>query len=155
MKVLYAFTLLILGWTMSEFSVEKARRVKIFLDDSREFFDRGLQEFRESVKLNDPIGIRDAAEKLWNATINAADALILSHLEIVPASHWERRKLLDRLEVLKPEIERLGFGDRYGARERYLHEMTFYDGIIDVEMFEREVKKVKEYINDVDRTVKV
>ncbi|MBS7638290.1 hypothetical protein KEJ49_05330 [Candidatus Bathyarchaeota archaeon] len=105
--------------------------------------------------LNEAIRIRDAAEKLWNATINATNALILSHLGIVPASHWERRKLLDKLEDLNPEVEKLGLRDRYGARERYLHEMTFYEGIIDVEMLERELKKVKEYINDVDRIVKV
>ncbi len=29
--------------------------------------------------------------------------------------------------------------------------MTFYDGIIDVEMLEREARKVKEYINDARR----
>jgi len=29
--------------------------------------------------------------------------------------------------------------------------MTFYNGIIDVEMLEREVRKVKEYINDARR----
>jgi hypothetical protein len=46
---------------------------------------------------------------------------------------------------------KLGFRDRYVARERYLHEMAFYDGIIGVEMLEREVRKVKEYINDACR----
>jgi len=31
--------------------------------------------------------------------------------------------------------------------------MTFYDGIIDVEMLEREIRKVKEYISDVTKAV--
>jgi hypothetical protein len=136
---------------MSEATVDKAGRVKLFLNDAEEFLERGFKEFEEAVRLNDQVRIRDAAEKLWNATINATDALILSLLDIVPASHWERRKLLEKLEDTNPEIEKLGFRDRYGARERYLHEMTFYDGIIDVEMLEREVRKVKEYINDARR----
>jgi hypothetical protein len=133
---------------MPEATVDKAGRVKIFLDDAENFLERGFKEFKEAVRLNDQVRIRDAAEKLWNATINATNALILNHLDVVPASHWERRKLLERLEDERPEIEKLRFRDRYGARERYLHEMTFYDGIIDVEMIEREVEKVKEYISD-------
>lgn len=65
----------------------KAGRVEIFLEDAREFFERGLRELREAIKLNDPIRIRDAAEKLWNAIINATNALLLSHLDVIPASH--------------------------------------------------------------------
>lgn len=139
---------------MPEVTVDKAGRVKIFLDDAENFLERGFKEFKEAVRLNDQVRIRDAAEKLWNATINATNALILNHLDVVPASHWERRKLLERLEDERPEIEKLRFRDRYGARERYLHEMTFYDGIIDVEMIEREVEKVREYISDVRQVLR-
>jgi len=139
---------------MSEVGVDKAGRVKAFLDDAKDFLERGSKELKEAIKLNDTIRIRDAAEKLWNASISATNALILSYLDVVPASHWERRRLLERLEDLKLEIRRLGFRDRYGARERYLHEMTFYDGIIDVEMLEREVEKVREYVSDVAKVVK-
>jgi tryptophan 2,3-dioxygenase len=139
---------------MSEVGVDKAGRVKAFLDDAKDFLERGSKELKEAIKLNDTIRIRDAAEKLWNASISATNALILSYLDVVPASHWERRRLLERLEDLKPEIRRLGFRDRYGARERYLHEMTFYDGIIDVEMLEREVEKVREYVSDVAKAAK-
>lgn len=134
--------------------VDKAGRVRAFLDDAKDFLERGFKEFEEAFKLRDEIRIRDAAEKLWNATVSAANALILSHLDVVPASHWERRKLLEKLEDLKPDIERLGFRDRYGARERYLHEMTFYDGIIDVEMLKREIGKVERYIEDVEKNIK-
>ncbi len=52
-----------------------------------------------------------------------------------------------------PEIERLGFRDRYGARERYLHQMTFYDGIIDLDMLKKEVDKVRKYINDAKKLI--
>jgi hypothetical protein len=140
---------------MSEANVGKAGRIKLFLDDAKEFLERGFKEFEEAVKLNDNVRIRDAAEKLWNATINATNALILSYFDIVPASHWERRRLLEKLEDANPEVKKLGFRDRYGARDRYLHEMTFYDGIIDVEMLRKEVEKVKEYINDVCRLLQI
>ncbi|MEM2168107.1 MAG: PaREP1 family protein [Thermoproteota archaeon] len=133
--------------------VDKVGRIKVFLDDAKDFLERGSKELKEAIRLNDHVRIRDAAEKLWNATISAANALILSHLDVVPASHWERRRLLEKLEDAKPEIGKFGFRDRYGARERYLHEMTFYDGIIDVEMLEREIRKVKEYISDVTKAV--
>ena len=107
----------------------------------------------KGIKQGDQYAIRDAAEKLWNAVVSAANALILHFLGVVPASHWERRKLLERLEDLVQEAEKLGLRDRYGARERYLHEMTFYDGIIDVDMLRREVEKVRRYIEDVKRLI--
>jgi hypothetical protein len=87
----------------------------------------------------DDIKVRGGAEKLWNAIINATNALILSKLNMIPASHWERRRALERLEDVDPTVEVLGLRDRYGARERYLREMTFYEGVIDAEMFRREV----------------
>lgn len=134
--------------------ISKTERIRAFLKDARDFLDKGLKEFEEALKVNDNIMIRDAAEKLWNAVISAANALILSYLDSVPASHWERRKLLEKLEDLSPDIEKLGLRDKYGARERYLHEMTFYDGIIDIEMLRREIGKVKEYIEDVEKLLK-
>ena len=79
--------------------------------------------------------------------------MILYYLDIVPASNWERRKLLERLEDANPKVEELGLRDRYGARERYLHEMTFYEGIVDVEMLRREVAKVKKFIEDAESLV--
>jgi len=74
---------------------------------------------------------------------------VLSRTGIVPASHWERRRLLDLIEEREPEVEKLGLRDRYGARERYLHQMTFYDGIIDPELLRREVEKARRFVEDV------
>jgi len=107
---------------------------------------------RRGSSWGDAVRIRDAAEKLWNAVVSATNALILHMLDVVPASRWERRKLLDKLEE-RPVVERLGLRDRYGARERYLHQMTFYDGIIDLEMLKIEVEKVRRYISDVERLI--
>jgi len=125
----------------------------MFIEDSWSFFRRGAEEIKEGLEEEDALRIRDGAEKLWNAVVSAANALILSYTDIVPASHWERRKLLDKLEEEDPEVEKLGLRDRYGARERYLHEMTFYDGIIDPDMLRREMEKVKKFIEDVQRII--
>lgn len=135
---------------MSKEQLQKEIRVEMFLKDSKDFLDRGVKEIEEGIKINDQLKIRDAAEKLWNAVISATNALILHYLDVVPASHWERRKLLEKLEDVVPKVEELGFRDRYGARERYLHEMTFYDGIIDGEMLRKEIEKVKKYIADIE-----
>ena len=43
-------------------------------------------------------------------------------------------------------VEELGLRDEHGASERYLHEMAFCDGIVDVEVLKKEVEKVKKYI---------
>lgn len=128
-----------------------AERVRTFLEDAESFFERGRSELEEGIKRGDQYMIRDAAEKLWNAVVNTANALILHFLGVVPASHWELRKLLEKLEDVVEEAERLGFRDRYGGRVRYLHEMTFHDGIIDVEMLKREMEKVRKYIDDVKK----
>ena len=130
-------------------SAGKWERIRTYLADAEGFLEKGGKELEEGVKLNDHVRIRDAAEKLWNVTVNAANALILLYLDVVPASHWERRGLLEKLEELRPEVEKMGLRDRYGARERYLHEMTFYNGIIDPEMLKVEVKKVRRYLDDV------
>jgi len=126
-------------------------RVRTLIEDSWSFFERGVGELEEGLGEGDVLKVRDAVEKLWNAVVSAANALVLSRTGIVPASHWERRRLLDKIEEGEPEVERLGLGDRYGARERYLQEMTFHDGIIDRELLEREVEKVKRFIEDVQR----
>jgi len=133
--------------------MNKTDKVNIFLQNALDFFMRSSKELDEGLRLNDQLKIRDAAEKLWNAIINATNALILKELDVVPASHWERRKLLEKLEDLLPEVEKLDLRDRYGARERYLHEMTFYDGIIDPEMLRREVNRVKKYLDDVKKLI--
>ncbi len=102
-------------------AVGKVERVKMLLEDAEDFLVRGSNELEEGIRLNDQFRIYDAAEKLWNAVVSATNALILHYLDVVPASHWERRKLLEKLEDEVPEVEKLGLKDGYEAREGYLH----------------------------------
>jgi hypothetical protein len=53
---------------------------------------------------------------------------------------------LVRIAIFLEGVEELGLRDEHGASERYLHEMVFCDGIVDVEVLKKEVEKVKKYI---------
>jgi len=130
-------------------------KVKVYMEDSVKFIEEALKEFKVGVENNDAIRIRDAAEKAWNAVVQATNALILYYLGKTPSSHWERRRLLRELERVKPEVESLGLRDRYSARERNLHELVFYEGVIDVNDVEFELEKAKRYVEDVRKLLGV
>jgi len=129
--------------------------VKVYMDDSMKFIEEALKEFKVGVENNDTIRIRDAAEKAWNAVVQATNALILYYLDKTPSSYWERRRLLRELERVKPEVESLSLRDRYSARERNLHELVFYEGVIDVSDVEFELEKAKKYVEDVRKLLRV
>jgi len=128
-------------------------RVQAYFEDARRFFEESIKEFEEGVKENDPYKIRDSAEKAWNAVVQATNALILKFSGKLPSSHWERRRMLRELEMRVPEIGKLMLRDRYGARERHLHEMVFYEGNIDVEDIRYELEKVRAYLDDVSKAL--
>ena len=130
-------------------------KVKVYMDDSIRFVEEALKEFKVGVENSDAIRIRDAAEKAWNAVVQATNALILYYLGKTPSSRWERRCLLRELERVKPEVESLGLRDRYSARERNLHELVFYEGVVDVNDVEFELEKAKRYIEDVRKLLGV
>lgn len=129
-------------------------RVIIYFEDACRFHEESIREFEEGVKENNLYKIRDSAEKAWNATVQATNALILKLLGKFPSSHWERRRMLRELETRLPEIGRLMLRDRYGARERHLHETVFYEGNIDVEDIRYELEKVGAYLNDVGKVLR-
>jgi len=131
-----------------------ASRVAIYLEDAFRFYEEALREFEEGVRENNVYKIRDSAEKAWNAVVQATNALILRLLGKLPSSHWERRRMLRELEAKLPEAGKLMLRDRYGARERHLHEMVFYEGSIDVEDIKYELEKVRAYLNDVSEILR-
>jgi hypothetical protein len=45
--------------------------------------------------------------------------------------------------------------DRCGAREKNLHEAVFYEGNIDVEDVRYELEKVKAYLNDIGKILRI
>jgi uncharacterized protein (UPF0332 family) len=141
-----------LGGFVSEPVVEE--RIRVYLEDARKFVEEAIKEFKGGVKENNMVRIRDSAEKAWNATIQAANVLILKYVNKVPSSHWERRRLLRQVEEKFSEIEKLGLRDRYSARERNLHELVFYEGIIEVEDIDVELKKAEKFVEDIEKVTR-
>jgi hypothetical protein len=130
-------------------------RVLVYFEDACKFYEESVREFEEGVKENNSYKIRDSAEKAWNAVIQATNALILKFSGKLPSSHWERRRMLRELEIRLPEMGKLMLRDRYGARERHLHETVFYEGNIDIEDIKYELEKVRAYLNDIGNVLKV
>jgi len=128
-------------------------RVLVYFEDAQKFFEESVKEFEEGVKENNPYKIRDSAVKAWNAVVQATNALLLKLMGKLPSSHWERRRMLRELEAKFPEVEKFMLRDRYGARERHLHEMVFYEGIIDIEDVRYELNKVRTYLEDVNKVL--
>jgi HEPN domain-containing protein len=127
--------------------------VKALLLSARELYERALRDFEEAIVKNDVIGIRDSAEKAWNAVVQAINALLLHYTGVMPRSHFERRKMLRELERSVREVGELGLSDRYMARFKILHGETFYEGVIDIEQLKDEMVKVKKIIEDVEKLV--
>jgi HEPN domain-containing protein len=127
--------------------------VKALLLSARDLYERALRDFEEAIVKNYVIGIRDSAEKAWNAVVQAINALLIHYTGVMPRSHFERRKMLRELERSVREVGELGFSDRYMARFKILHGETFYEGVIDIEQLKDEMVKVKKIIEDVERVV--
>ncbi|MEM0225932.1 MAG: PaREP1 family protein [Thermofilaceae archaeon] len=122
---------------------------ELLIKMAEDFYERACSEFAEAVAKRDPLGIRDSAEKAWNAVVQAVDALILSFMERIPSSHFERRRMLREIEQKDERVEKLGVLDRYMARYKVLHGETFYEGLIDVEQLETEMEKTRKLIEDI------
>ena len=70
--------------------------MKARLGDAWSFLEAARKEFHES--RGDPVRVRDAAEKAWNAVVQATDALIYAFTGSRPMSHYERRVALRDIE---------------------------------------------------------
>ncbi|TDA41471.1 MAG: hypothetical protein DSO07_04410 [Thermoproteota archaeon] len=128
--------------------------MSVYFEDALRFYEESIKEFEEGVRENNTYKIRNSAEKAWNAIIQATNAIILKLLGKLPSSHWERRRMLRELETRVPEMGKLMLRDRYGARERHLHETVFYEGNIDIEDIKYELEKVRAYLNDVGKVLR-
>jgi hypothetical protein len=82
------------------------------------------------------------------------NSLTFEFLSKLLSSHWEWRRILRELEVKIPEIRESMFRDGYGARERHLYEIVFYEGNIDIDDIRYELDKVKAYLDDVEKMLK-
>lgn len=126
-----------------------------YMDSARKLYEEALEAFETGRRTEDPRAIREAAEKAWAAIVQATNGLIEKRHLPVPRTPTERRARLADLERLDPRFKEMGFRDRFGAREHYLHEDCYFEGICPVDLLEEDIfGKVKAYIEDAARYVK-
>ena len=65
----------------------------------RIFIGGVYEEFKSSQAKGDTLGIRDPAEKAWNAVVQAINALILKRVGKLPSSYFEGGEFLGRLRL--------------------------------------------------------
>ncbi len=131
-------------------------RVSYYVSEAKKFLEAALAEFEREEKEKSDVTIRDAAEEAWNAVLQATNALLIGRgfPEERIKSHRDRRLALNSLELKDPRIRAMGFRDRFGAREHYLHEMCFYEGEYLIEGIRDDILKVKRYIDDVEEALR-
>jgi len=131
-------------------------RVAHFVSESKKFIDAALTEFERGEKEKTDVLIRDAAEKAWNAVLQATNALLIAKgfPEEGIKTHRDRRLALDGLESKDLDVRDRGFRDRFGAREHHLHERCFYDGEYLPEKVREDILKAKEYVDDIESLLK-
>jgi hypothetical protein len=122
-----------------------------YLKQARAFYRQALQELRRGKKEKNEIVIRDAAEKGWNAVVQATNYLFQKLGYEVPKSHFDRRQGLLKLAKGHPQVEEQALRDRYMAREQGLHEYAFYEGVYDLALLEKDIRKVRGYIADITK----
>lgn len=117
------------------------------LKDAWEFLEEARREL-ERAKGGNLIAARDAAEKAWNAVVQAADALVVELLGRRPRSHRERRDALWEIERRVPVLDSVY--DRYNARFQRLHGEMFYEGLVDPVDLEKELAKAEDFVRRIE-----
>jgi len=119
----------------------------VSLKEAWEFLEEARREL-ERARGGSLVAARDAAEKAWNAVVQAADALVVELLGRRPKSHRERRDALWEIERRVPGLD--GIYDRYNARFQRLHGEMFYEGLLDLGELEKELIKAEEFVKKVE-----
>jgi len=128
--------------------------VEELLKEAKLFYGEAVDELEKAINEGSRVKMRDAAEKAWNAVVQAANALALTVEGEVPRSHYERRISLKNIEAKIPSALEKGVYDRYAARSRLLHGEIFYEGVFDPDLLRVEVEKAGDFIKIVENIIK-
>jgi len=123
------------------------------LEDARNVLLHAWEELRKFSKDRDPLRLRNACEKGWLAIVLVTDELLSTFNYKKPESCREKREFLEDLERKNSEIAKLGLRDRFGARGYHLHIQGYHEGMFSEEEVKLELRKVEEYIRDVERII--
>jgi hypothetical protein len=111
-----------------------------------DFLAHARQEAREGFKADDSIRIREAAEKAWNAAVQATDLAMRARGTPPtpgPMAHADRHLFFERIGRADLQQKYSFFADR-------LHGACFYEGRVPhEETMNRWFDEVRQYIDDI------
>jgi len=111
-----------------------------------DFLAFARQESREGFKADDPIRIRDAAEKAWNAAVQATDLAMRARGQMAspgPRAHSDRHVFFEKIGRRDLQAKYAFFADR-------LHGSCFYEGRLPhEELMNQWLDEVHQYIEDI------
>jgi len=120
--------------------------MKPLLTIARSFLATAREELEEGLRSNDHVRVRDAAEKGWNAIVQATDhAMQARGRTPIPGrdAHRDRRDFLEG-------IGRSDLAVRYTYFAERLHGDVFYSGAaVPTETLRRYLEEVRDYLDQV------
>ena len=118
-------------------------------DRVREIFADAYGMYDDSLERLSAGDIRDAAEKVWCATLRATKALLLARTGEEPPTTPGTSRRLDR--IARHDSGAKSLVGRYYSRQSHLHGDCFYSGMLDEsEEIERRIRETIDYITDAE-----
>ena len=112
------------------------------LADARSLYDDALEMLALGKR-------RNAAEKAWDATKRASDALILARTGTEPRTTGQTRQGLSRLRGQTPAF--VSLMSAYSLRQTYLHGGCFYDNDCNGDAIPVIIQETIDYIREAER----
>lgn len=119
-----------------------------YLLAAKKFHQQALAEFESAD--SDDTRIRQAAEKGWGAVVQATNHLLEKRKIKVPRGTQRRLERLADLEDKDSRVRKAAVTDRYRAFLQTLHSECFYDGVYSVKLVQRELRRLGEFIRQVE-----
>ena len=125
-----------------------------YMDDAWAFYNHALGELREWRMTDDPILLRDAAEKTWGAVTMAANALLESRCITPPSGTNARMNAILNLEKGDRRLRALNLSRKFTVVKEILHQDCFYDGKCPTELVTDWISRdALAYLEDISRAV--
>ena len=125
-----------------------------YMDEAWAFHNHALGELREWQITDDPILLRDAAEKTWGAVTLAANALLESRGKTIPSGTNARMNAIIRLENGDRRLRALDLSSKFDIAKTILHQDCFYEGKCPAELLTDWISEYAlAYLEDVSRLV--
>ncbi|MFQ6073306.1 MAG: hypothetical protein ACE5KT_11510 [Methanosarcinales archaeon] len=98
-----------------------------------EFFDRGRKEYEDGLRERDTLKVREGCEKIFHSFVELSNGILSEHGIQIPKNHIERSKRLDTI----------GLGSTYDWIKERLHNICYYEGVIEVDWLKSAIDSVK------------